>query len=63
MSFWTVSRIQDTATCIVLPLFLRDMGNVRQNIRQDFRSGLNISDGAKWNICQAGRTAYDKIMS
>ena len=63
MSFWTVSRIQDTATCIVLPLFLRDMGNIRQNIRRDFKSSLNISDGARRNICQARRTAYDTAVS
>ena len=63
MSFWTVSRIQDTATYIVLPLFLRDMGNVRQNIRRDLKFSLNILDGVWWNICQAGRTAYGKILS
>lgn len=63
MSFWTVSRIQDTATYIVLPLFLRDMGNVRQNIHWDLKSGLNILDGAWWNICQVRRTAYDTTVS
>ena len=47
MSFWTVSRTQDTVTYVVLPLFLRDMGNVRQNIHQDLKSSLNIQDGAK----------------
>ena len=63
MSFWTVSRIQDTVTYIVLPLFLRDMGNVRQNIRRDLKTGLNISVGAWRNICQARRTAYDTAVS
>lgn len=40
MSFWTVSRIQDTATCIVLPLFLRDMGNMKAEYPPGFKIQL-----------------------
>ena len=40
MSFWTAGRMQDTATCIVLPQLLRDMGNLRQNIHRDFNIKL-----------------------
>lgn len=40
MSFWTVSRIQDTATCIVLPLFLRDMGNMKAEYPLGFQIQL-----------------------
>lgn len=32
MSFWTAGRMQDKATCIVLPQLLRDMGNMEGRI-------------------------------
>lgn len=40
MSFWTVSRIQDTATYIVLPQFLRDMGNMKAEYPPGFQIQL-----------------------
>lgn len=40
MSFWTVSRIQDTATYVVLPLFLRDMGNMKAEYPPGFQIRL-----------------------
>ena len=40
MSFWTAGRIQDAVTCIVLPQFLRDMGNMKAEYPPGFQNQL-----------------------
>ena len=40
MSFWTAGRMQDTATCIVLPQIQRDMGNMKAEYPLGFQIQL-----------------------
>ena len=43
MSFWTAGRMQDTATCIVLPQLPRDMGNIKTEYPPGFQNQLKHS--------------------
>jgi len=49
MSFWTVGRIQDKATCIVLPQFLRDMENMKAEYPPGFQIRLKHF---RWSVAE-----------